>query len=36
VPDHWRFRLPSPLGAELLHSAGMASPTLMMRGPNDF
>lgn len=36
VPDHWRFRLPSPLGAEHLHSAGMASPTLMMRGPNDF
>jgi predicted double-glycine peptidase len=36
VPNHWRFRLPSPLGAELLHSAGMASPTLMMRGPNEF
>jgi predicted double-glycine peptidase len=36
VPDHWRFRLPSPLGSELLHSAGMASPTLMMRGPNEF
>lgn len=36
VPNHWRFRLPSPLGAEHLHTSGLASPTLMMRGPNDF
>jgi predicted double-glycine peptidase len=36
VPNHWRFRLPAPLGAEHLHTGGIASPTLMMRGPNDF
>jgi hypothetical protein len=36
VPNHWRFRLPAPLGAEHLHSAGMAGSTLMMRGSNDF
>jgi uncharacterized protein len=35
VPDHWRFRLAAPLGAEHLHS-NIASPTLMMRTPNDF
>jgi predicted double-glycine peptidase len=36
VPDHWRFRLPAPLGAEHIHRGGMAGPTFMMRGPNEF
>lgn len=36
VPDHWRFRLPAPLGAQQLHAGGVANPTLMMRSPNDF
>lgn len=36
VPDHWRFRLPAPLGTENMHSSGLASPTFMMRGPNEF
>jgi predicted double-glycine peptidase len=36
VPDHWRFRLPAPLDAEHVNSSGLASPTFMMRGPNEF
>lgn len=36
VPDHWRVRLPAPLSAESLNRSGLADPTLMMRGPNDF
>ncbi len=36
VPEHWRIRLPSPLGSEGMNRSGLADPTLMMRGPNDF
>jgi predicted double-glycine peptidase len=36
VPDHWRVQLPGPLSAEGMNRNGLASPTLMMRGPNDF
>lgn len=36
VPDQWQVRLPAPLGAESMNRAGLADPTLMMQGPNDF
>jgi predicted double-glycine peptidase len=36
VPDQWRVRLPAPLSAESLNRSGLADPTLMMHGPNDF
>lgn len=36
VPEQWRVRLPAPLDAESMNRSGLADPTLMMRGPNDF
>jgi predicted double-glycine peptidase len=36
IPDQWRVRLPAPLDTEGMHRSGLADPTLMMRGPNDF
>jgi predicted double-glycine peptidase len=35
-PDHWRVQLAAPLDADSINRVGLASPTLMMRGPNDF
>jgi hypothetical protein len=35
-PDHWHVQLAAPLGADGINRLGLADPTLMMRGPNDF
>lgn len=35
LPDHWQVRLPAPLAADAIHR-GLAEPSLMMRGRNDF
>jgi uncharacterized protein len=36
VADQWRVRLPAPLDAADMLRSGLADPTLMMRGPNNF
>jgi hypothetical protein len=35
-PQHWRVQLPAPVGPEVVNALGLSSPTMMMRGPNDF
>ncbi|HSQ02666.1 MAG TPA: C39 family peptidase [Burkholderiales bacterium] len=36
VPEQWQVRLAAPLHAESMNRSGLADPTLMMRGINDF
>lgn len=36
IPDHWQVRLPAPIASETINRGGLADPTFMMRGPNDF
>jgi len=37
VPDQWRYACPRRRSApRTCHRAGLADPTLMMQGPNDF
>jgi uncharacterized protein len=35
-PQHWRVQLSAPVGPDVVNAVGLANPTLLMRGPNDF